>query len=187
MDQDSHPPLPIVWGDVNEKNVNQLDILHATIFPVKYNHMFYKEVLKAPKGFVKLAYHNELLVGSVCCRKEPYFASHADLEKKVSMGIQPAELRTTEEASLYIMTLGVLAPYRERRIGHRLITHVLDLVQSSPECRDVVDIYLHLQEGNDDALRFYERYGFQVTEYVRGYYRRLDPPNCYIVRKKVKS
>lgn len=83
------------------------------------------------------------------------------------------------------MTLGVLAPYRERGIGSQLLNHVLDLVHSSPDCADVVDVYLHVQEGNDDALRFYTRFGFEVRERLTGYYRRVKPADCLIVRKVI--
>ncbi|CAN8061845.1 unnamed protein product [Agarophyton chilense] len=186
MDETASPSLPVVWADVNEKNVSQLEVLNTTIFPVKYDHVFYRDVLKAPEGFVKLAYFNELLVGGVCCRKEPYVESHVAPEKQLLVESKTAPPSPPKkQASLYIMTLGVLAPYRERGIGHRLITHVLDVAESSPVCEDIVDVYLHLQDGNEDALRFYTRYGFEITEYIQGYYRRLDPPNCFVVRKKV--
>lgn len=91
----------------------------------------------------------------------------------------------SKKFSLYILTLGVLAPYRERGIGQQLIQHVLKLVESSPSCKDVVDIYVHVQEGNDDALQFYDRYGFKVTEKISNYYRRIEPADCFIVRKSV--
>lgn len=185
MDEKKHPPLRIFWGQVTEKNVNQLEILNTTIFPVKYNAAFYKEVVHAPEGFVKLAFYNELLVGSVCCRKERYMPSHASGNDKAA---SPASDSSTssKKFSLYIMTLGVLAPYRERGIGHQLITHVLDLVESSPLCKDVVDIYIHVQEGNEDALRFYSRYGFEITEKIEGYYKRIEPAASFVVRKKVE-
>lgn len=176
------PPLPIVWGDLTEKNVSQLQRLNSTIFPVKYNAFFYTEAINAPDGFVKLAYYNELLVGSVCCRKEKYVAKRGP----DGSAVEPDDPANAQKASLYIMTLGVLAPYREHGIGKQLITHVFDLVEMSPLCADVVDIYLHVQEGNDDALRFYRGYGFEVTEKLVGYYKRISPADCFIVRKPVK-
>lgn len=176
------PPLPITWQNLTDNNVKELQRLNSTMFPVKYNQLFYSEALKAPDGFVRLAYYNDLLVGAVCCRKEKYASNRlgqSSSGSKDSASVCPM-------SSVYIMTLGVLAPYRERGIGRRLITHVLDLVRSSPACADVVDIYLHVQEGNDEALRFYEGYGFQVKEKLLGYYKRIEPANCYIVRKAVE-
>lgn len=187
-DKDTKPhPLPVAWGNLTEKNVKQLQRLNSTIFPVKYNNRFYSEAIKAPEGFVKLAYYNELLVGAVCCRKENC-ASNKAFGKAIpqSSTNSPDTGNPSSMSSLYIMTLGVLAPYRERGIGKQLITHVLDLVRASPACADVVDIYLHVQEGNDEALRFYEGYGFEVKEKLGGYYKRIEPSDCYIVRKAVE-
>lgn len=179
------PPLPIVWGDLTEKNLMQLQRLNATIFPVKYSSHFYSEATRAPEGFVKLAYYNELLVGAVCCRKEKYQASKVTEDGKEQPPVQSDSSDPLSKSSLYIMTLGVLAPYRERGIGRRLLTHVLDLVHSSPYCADVVDVYLHVQEGNEDALRFYKGYGFEVKEKLVGYYKRIEPADCLIIRKVI--
>lgn len=101
-------------GDLTDKNVGQLKILNAAIFPVKYNDKFYSDLLLAGREeltklgmllitiviFKKIkqnnlffsAYYNDVLVGAVCCRIE-------------------------DEHKLYIMTLGVLAPYRQLKIG----------------------------------------------------------------------
>lgn len=172
-------PLPVVWGDLTEKNVSQLQRLNATIFPVKYNDLFYQEAIKAPEGFVKLVYYNDLLVGAVCCRKERQFSSRpAENENGLSSP-------TSEKSSLYILTLGVLAPYRERGVGKKLLSHVLNLVETSPHCKDVSEVYLHVQDGNDDALRFYRSQGFDVTEKLFGYYKRIEPADCFIVRKTI--
>lgn len=181
------PPLPIIWQNLTDKNVKQLQRLNTTIFPVKYNQLFYSEALKAPPGFVRLAYCNDLLVGAVCCRKEKYVPTRPS--ERVASHASPSSNdvgAADSMSSLYIMTLGVLAPYRERGVGRRLITHVLDLVDSSPHCADVVDVYLHVQESNDEALRFYEGYGFHVKEKLIGYYKRIEPADCYIVRKTVE-
>lgn len=89
--------------------------------------------------------------------------------------------------SMYILTLGVLAAYRERGIGKQLINYVFDLIESSPLCKDVVDVYVHVQSGNEDALRFYDRYGFRVTEKLENYYKRIKPADCLVVRKEVNQ
>lgn len=179
------PPLPMVWGELTEKNVMQLRRLNATIFPVKYSAQFYSDAIRAPEGFVKLAYYNELLVGAVCCRKEKYQPSKVTADGKEQPPVPADCSDSSSKSSLYIMTLGVLAPYRERGIGRQLLTHVLDLVHNSPSCADVVDVYLHVQEGNDDALRFYKGYGFEVKEKLVGYYKRIEPADCLIVRKAI--
>lgn len=181
MESDQASDLPITWKDVTKENVQQLQRLNTNIFPVKYHEAFYKEALNAPDGFFKLAFFKNLLVGAVCCRIEPHGSTPDQ-----SQGNSLSPLYSSVGSRLYIMTLGVLAPYRERGIGKKLITHVLNLVESSPLCEDVTRIYLHVQEGNEDALRFYARFGFQISHKVVGYYRRINPPDCFVIFKTIK-
>lgn len=199
-DDKFHPPLNITLGVLTDKNVKQLQVLNSAIFPIKYNDQFYKDAINAPSGFVKLAFLNEVLVGAVCCRKEIYVADHAEFHNQHQdtpstqpngnlTSSSPASLttpaNTSNKFSLYILTLGVLAPYRERGIGKRLIEHVLELVSTSPACKEIVDIYVHVQVGNDEALQFYDRYGFHPAEKLSNYYKRIEPADCYVVRKAI--
>jgi ribosomal protein S18 acetylase RimI-like enzyme len=56
---------------------------------------------------------------------------------------------------------------------------------AAQEDPNVVDAYLHVQTSNEEAIRFYQRAGFQIAETLMGYYRknRLSPPDAYILRK----
>jgi len=54
------------------------------------------------------------------------------------------------------------------------------------ELSSVEEIMLHVHSSNEDAVRFYvDKLGFTRGELVRNYYRRIDPPHCYILRKKL--
>lgn len=178
------PSLRIVWGDVNDKNVKLLERLNSTIFPIKYDETFYRDVIKAPSGFVKLAYYNEILVGAVCCRTESY-SPKTTISQTLSKSKIQGEVLQQCPSRLYILTLGVLAPYRERGVGGKLLDHVLDLVETSAHCKSVVEVYLHLQVGNDEALRFYKHHGFEVVDTLVAYYKRLEPADCFVVRKAI--
>lgn len=63
-----------------------------------------------------------------------------------------------------------------------LIDHVLKTVPKHPT---VDRIYLHVQTNNEAALTFYRRYGFDVEETLKDYYKRLDPSDCYVLSKAV--
>lgn len=45
---------------------------------------------------------------------------------------------------------------------------------------------LPLQTSNEEAMRFYGRYGFEVGETIPGYYKRLDPPDAVVLRKALQ-
>lgn len=88
------------FGEVTPKNVEQLRKLNLAIFPVRYNEKFYNDLSNAPvQSYTHLAYFSDILVGAICCRVEP-----------------------TEGTSfkVYVMTIGVLAPYRRMGIGARV-------------------------------------------------------------------
>jgi hypothetical protein len=127
-------PLAISYVGLTDKNVEQLRKLNTVLFPVRYSDKFYQiDVLKpehadvsklgtcsaqfeAPihvrtdvrhriscafhpirRVFLVPVCHNDVSIGAVCCRLETDAATGA---KK-----------------LYIMVLGVLAPYREFGVG----------------------------------------------------------------------
>lgn len=115
---------------------------------------------------------NGLVVGAICTRIEP---SKDD--------------SSTSNSKLYIMTLGVLAAYRGRGIGSKLLQSVLDYYKQEKDgalLSEVQEIYLHVQTNNHDAIHFYHRFGFEQGVKIENYYKRLDPSDCYIVYKKLR-
>ena len=64
--------------------------------------------------------------------------------------------------------------------GSRLLQKVLDAAEEIP---DVKSMYLHVQTSNELAKSFYEKFGFEVVDTIKNYYKRIDPPDCYILRK----
>ncbi|CAL9134813.1 unnamed protein product [Musa textilis] len=144
---------------VRDKNVMQLKKLNTALFPVRYNDKYYADAL-ASGDFTKLAYFSDICVGSIACR----------LEKKEGGAI-----------CVYIMTLGVLAPYRGLGIGTKLLSHVLDL-----SCKqNTSEVYLHVQTNNDDAIAFYKKFGFEIVDTIQNYYTNISPPDCYVLSKSI--
>ncbi|CAH9075867.1 unnamed protein product [Cuscuta europaea] len=147
--------MAISLDSVRDKNLMQLKKLNTALFPVRYNDKYYTDAL-ASAEFTKLAYYSDICVGAIACR----------LEKKEGGAVR-----------VYIMTLGVLAPYRG--LGSKLLNHVLDLCAK----QNISEIYLHVQTNNDDAIKFYQNFGFGITETIQNYYTNITPPDCYVVTK----
>ena len=147
----------------------QLRKVNLACFPVQYQETYYKDVVERKnEGLCKFAYWNGFVVGAACARLETI---EGDRQR------------------LYIMTLGVLAAYRGRSIGTQLIQTILDYYDANKDSdlANVEEICLHVQISNDDAIRFYtSKFGFVQGEMVENYYRRIDPPHCYLLYKKLK-
>ncbi|KAI9333220.1 N-alpha-acetyltransferase 50, NatE catalytic subunit, partial [Zopfochytrium polystomum] len=141
--------------------LRQLRLLNSVVFPIQYNDGFYKVVIQE-RNLCALAFVGDECVGAICCRRE-----------------QTGE-RAEADERVYVMTLGVLAPYRRLQIGTRLLRHLLDSVGPTR------DVCLHVQTSNVQALRFYVKSGFLVEETVAGYYknnRGVIPPDAYFLRR----
>ncbi len=152
----------IELGELTPHNVKQLRIINRTVFPVMYTDRFYTDLLKHPQ-FCRLAYFNDIVVGAVCYRIEGVAGS--DTAKKC-----------------YMMTLGCLAPYRRYGIGTMLLRHVLHKCMKN---KQIQSIYLHVHIENEEAVKFYQKFGFEITSKVENYYHRLDPQDAYILEKQL--
>jgi len=93
-----------------------------------------------------------------------------------------AEGSTLPSRRIYIMTLGVLARYRSYGIGTKLVQTILNYADKR---KDINEIYLHVQVNNNYAINFYKRFGFEVGETLFNYYKRIQPPDCFVLTKKV--
>lgn len=89
-----------------------------------------------------------------------------------------------KEVKVYIMTLGVLAPYRRLGVGNALLQHVLDACAVD---RNVTAVFLHVQADNEEARSFYERNGFAITETIKDYYKNISPADAHVVEKRVNA
>mmetsp|Transcript_63809 Transcript_63809/g.118577 ORF Transcript_63809/g.118577 Transcript_63809/m.118577 type:complete len:200 (+) Transcript_63809:46-645(+) len=158
--------LTLEYGQLTEKNLGQLKKLNTATFPVHYKETFYNDLLKC-LDYSRLGYVVDILVAAICCR----------LEEREAGG-----------KALYIMTLSVLKPYQRRSLASQLITWAIEKAEGEKgQSDDVREIYLHVQTSNDGALAFYGRFGFEVCEEIKNYYKKIDPPDCYVLRKKIGS
>ncbi|CAC5421737.1 N-alpha-acetyltransferase 50-like [Mytilus californianus] len=148
-------------GDITPHNIKQLKLLNQVVFPVTYNDKFYKDVLEVGE-LAKLAYFNDIVVGAVCCRIDT----------------------SDNQRRLYIMTLGCLAPYRRLHIGTVMLKHVLKICE---EDANFDNVFLHVQVNNEGAIKFYEKFGFEIVEEKKNYYKRIEPADAYVLQKTFRK
>ncbi|KAL3645576.1 hypothetical protein CASFOL_010756 [Castilleja foliolosa] len=159
--------VSISLGGVRDKNLMQLKKLNTTLFPVRYNDKYYADVL-ASGEFTKLGILVLPEVYDNCACSKIVIRATCRLEKKETGAVR-----------VYIMTLGVLAPYHGLGIGTKLLNYVLDLCSK----QSIGEVYLHVQTNNEDAINFYKKFGFEITETIHNYYTNITPPDCYVVTK----
>lgn len=57
------------------------------------------------------------------------------------------------------------------------------MIEQALKDKSIVDIYLHVQLGNEAAKVFYEKHGFQQVDIIKDYYKKIDPADCYLLVK----
>ena len=69
--------------------------------------------------------------------------------------------------------------------GTRLLERTLAKAAEDP---NIVEAYLHVQTSNEEAIHFYQNFGFTIAETVPEYYRknRLQPPDAHILARKLQ-
>ncbi|KZS98438.1 acyl-CoA N-acyltransferase [Sistotremastrum niveocremeum HHB9708] len=150
---------------VTANNLGTVRKLNSVLFPIKYSDRFYQDILLPEvEEFCQLAYYQDVPVGIICCR----------IEASEKAG----------EGKLYCMTMGVLAPYRDRHIGSECLQHVLKAAASYSRLR-LTDIYMHVQISNTSARRFYERHGFRQIGLQERYYKKIVPRDAWVLERPV--
>ena len=148
------------FGELTPKNFEQLRVINYMTLPVIYSERFY-DYLTSMRRYSKLAYIKDVLVGAISCKED---------------------IDDSGEHVCYIMTITVLKPYRRYGIGTQL------LEKAQEECmrqRNVKRMRLHMQFGNDQALAFYKKAGFEIAETLEDYYTDLTPSGCYVLEKLI--
>ncbi|KAG9092017.1 hypothetical protein FS749_016064 [Ceratobasidium sp. UAMH 11750] len=175
----TRPVARVSLASLTPNNLGTLRKLNSVLFPIRYSEKFYRQVLEPElEDFCKLIYYNDIPVGAVCSR--------------IEKGQRP------DEACVYIMTMGVLAPYRSLGLGSMALRQVFTAASKyndalanpvsapagnsttstfNPSQRKITSFYLHVHVPNADARTFYERFGFVQKERIEGYYRKLGSNN----------
>ncbi|BGP55843.1 hypothetical protein JCM8202_002652 [Rhodotorula sphaerocarpa] len=140
-------PPRVNLGDITVNNLGTVRKLHNVLFPVSYLPGFYSALVDDrahhPEDYCKLVFYQDLPVGVLVCRlEEADRVAPKTLSEAVAKEQQAAktaddgadgkkEVDDQKTYKLYVMTLGVLAPYRHQGLGSKLIHQVLATAAAS--------------------------------------------------------
>ena len=128
--QPKRKSLPVTFGEVNDKNINILRKLNFETFPVKYSTGLYMKIMTQYTQHSRLVFYNDIVIGAYTVRIEEY----------------------KEKPFAYILTFGVLEPYRKYGIGRQMMAEIeKDLAENS----EVYGVYLHMHVLNKIGMKFY--------------------------------
>ncbi|KAJ3445983.1 n-alpha-acetyltransferase 50 [Anaeramoeba flamelloides] len=157
----------VTYGELNEKNIKQLKLLNSAVLPARYSNQFYMNLLLDYDYHMNVAFYcKDVVVGAISYRKE-----------------RPNNRSDQGNYRCYILTFSVLETYRREGIGSELLRKVLNFCREDEEIKEV---YLHVQVSNDLAIEFYKKFGFQITETVKGYYKKIDVKDAYKLTRTLK-
>jgi ribosomal protein S18 acetylase RimI-like enzyme len=157
---------------ITKSHLPAIQRLTSTTLPVRYGDNFFQGTItdETAAQLSRVVLCSSEPVGWIRCCLEPCGPEYAS---------QP------QLKQIYIQALALLAPYR--RLG--LATILLDTIINCSIARapDTVCIYAHVWEKNEDALEWYAKRGFKRVLLLQRYYRRLNPPGAWIVRKELEN
>ncbi|WVR09577.1 hypothetical protein IAU60_006647 [Kwoniella sp. DSM 27419] len=180
------PKVKVTLTSLTLNNSGTLRRINSVVIPVVYSDTFYKQVRDPLLDDVnKLIYYADIPVGAICCR----FDNLAKGSK--------------EPPTLVVLTLAILAPYRSLNLGTSLLLSTLRAsihpttppppvpsdkqantrgsLAAVPPRQKVNRALAHVQVGNEDAKRFYERLGFKQVGVEENYYSKAEPKGAMIM------
>lgn len=186
----TNPSLPrnATVRAVEPSDIPALRRLNSLLLPVAFPDSFYAAVLDPAQshrysrvitwdGDGNGLPEEPKIVGAIVC-----------IPEKQQQQQQSADsAATSSEYSLYIRSLGILAPYRALGLANAALDDILAHVSSSSSSTlSLRSVTAHVWTENEQGLAWYLRRGFErVGAPVEAYYRRLRPDTAILVSRPV--
>eukprot|EP00245_Coleochaete_scutata_P008679 TRINITY_DN2698_c0_g1_i1.p1 TRINITY_DN2698_c0_g1~~TRINITY_DN2698_c0_g1_i1.p1 ORF type:complete len:341 (+),score=33.91 TRINITY_DN2698_c0_g1_i1:108-1130(+) len=158
--------VAISYRRIRPSDLEALEDMHQALFPIRYEAEFFEKVVHG-QGIISWAAidtsrpPSEELVGFITAR----VVSTSESEESALLGY---EFMQTERTLVYILTLGVLKPYRNIGVASSLVWRVIDYANSCPSVRA---LYLHVIAYNRSAILFYKKNLFQCIRKLYNFYK----------------
>ena len=113
----------LFFQPVHDRNVHCVRLLIETVLPVAYGDAFFRALPSSPPELAACAFFDDLFVGAIAARVDDGAGAAAPPEAAAATAVIVAAAAAATAAPppptrrLYLMVLGVLAPYRGRGIG----------------------------------------------------------------------
>lgn len=65
-----------------------------------------------------------------------------------------------------------------------MLNYVLETAKADAS---IIEVYLHVQTSNEEAKQFYLANGFKETQIIKDYYKRIEPADCFLLKKSLKE
>ena len=152
-------------GDYTIRRCEDTDLtsvvnINMVTLPEHYSYYFFESLLRElPEAFI-VAEVDEKVVGYIMCKIEFGFSNFRKLGF-VKKG--------------HVVSVAVLDQHRGKGIGKALMLEGINGVVS----RKSDEIYLEVRISNTQAIRMYQKLGFQIKSRLRSYYR--DGEDAYLM------
>ncbi|XP_019184232.1 PREDICTED: histone acetyltransferase MCC1 [Ipomoea nil] len=162
----SHRPI-ISFRPIRPSDLEVLEKLHGDLFPIRYESEFFQNVVNGRDivswGAVDCNRPNgqsDELIGFVTART--IMAKESEVEDLIRF-----DPSMPDQTLVYILTLGVLEPYRNLGVASSLIREVIKYASCIPTCQAV---YLHVISYNNPAIYLYQKMSFQCVRRLHSFY-----------------
>ncbi|KAK9826081.1 hypothetical protein WJX81_000287 [Elliptochloris bilobata] len=161
--------LQIIFRPLCPSDYTELRTAHERLFPIDYEDAFYWSAVRGDGVQSDAAIHRqengeEELAGFITVRIVALRG--CDTQDRALLGLESHLLDSQRVA--YILTLGVLEPFRRAGVAGALLAHtVAACAGATPACRAV---FLHVATYNTAACAFYRRRGFQEVARLPAFY-----------------
>ncbi len=140
--------------------------INLKTLPEHYSDYFYESLLsEAPEAFI-VAEVNGKHVGYVMCKTEYGFSNFKKLGF-VKKG--------------HVVSIAVLEEYRKRGIGKAIVEESTNGIR----LKKCDEFYLEVRCSNTEAVRLYEKLGFEIKQQLNAYYR--DGEDAYLMAIEINK
>ena len=148
-------------------DINTVITVNRACLPENYPSSFFLYIASSmPTGFWVVERENGDIIAYIMCRIETGLSSFSRL-RFVKKG--------------HIVSVAVLPEYRREGIASGMLSKVIPAMEEE----NASESFLEVRKSNDAAVLLYQKYGFEISKELKGYYR--DGESAYLMAKRLSK